>query len=111
LLFSDLPITLLLWLGAIGLGMSSVLAAVLLIAWLWGAIRVQGYVSIMLAIMFFGSILTADPAVPQPGSETFAANGPGFSVALCYEIGECDTAGSVKQLLTKHHLVEHIGRP
>jgi hypothetical protein len=32
-------------------------------------------------------------------------------VALCYEIGECDPAGSVKQLLTKHHLVEHIGRP
>ena len=60
--------------------------------------------------------LGADPlswliAAPQPGSETFAANGPSFSVALCYEIGECDAAGSVKQLLTKHHLVEHIGRP
>jgi hypothetical protein len=50
-------------------------------------------------------------AAPQPGSETFAANGPSFSVALCYEIGECDPAGSVEQLLTKHHIVEHIGRP
>ena len=50
-------------------------------------------------------------AAPQPGSETFAANGPSFSVALCYEIGECDPAGSMKQLLTKHHNVEHIGRP
>ena len=33
---------------------------------------------------------------PQPGSETFAANGPSFSVTVSYEIGECDPAGSVK---------------
>jgi len=50
-------------------------------------------------------------AAPQPGSETFAANGPSFSVAAGYLINKCDPAGSVKQLLTERHIVEHIGRP
>ena len=50
-------------------------------------------------------------AAPHPGSETFAANGPSFSVAICYEIGECDPAGGMKYLLTERHLLEHIGRP
>jgi hypothetical protein len=46
-------------------------------------------------------------AAPQPVSEMFAANGPSFSMAVRYEIGECDPGGSVKQLLTENHLVEH----
>jgi len=46
-------------------------------------------------------------AAPQPVSEMLAANGPSFSMAVCYEVGECDPGGSVKQLLTEHHLVEH----
>ena len=46
-------------------------------------------------------------ASAQPGSETFAANGPSFSVSVCYEIGECNPLGSVKYLLTKRHLLEH----
>jgi hypothetical protein len=50
-------------------------------------------------------------AAPQPGSETFTANGPSFSVAICYEIGECDPAGGMKYLLTERHLLEHIGHP
>ena len=37
-------------------------------------------------------------AAPQPVSEMFAANGPSFSMAVRYEIGECDPGGSVKQL-------------
>jgi hypothetical protein len=48
-------------------------------------------------------------AAPHPGSETFAANGPGFSVAVCYEIGECDPVGRVKQLVTEPYVIEHIG--
>jgi glycosyltransferase involved in cell wall biosynthesis len=55
--FSDLPISLLLWLGAIGLGVCGVLAGVTLIAWMTGNIDVRGYVPLMLVIMFFGSIL------------------------------------------------------
>ena len=50
-------------------------------------------------------------ATPHPSSETFAANGPSFAVAVRYEIGECDAAGSVKYLLTERHLLEHIVRP
>ena len=55
--FSDLPISLLLWLGAIGVGVSCVLSVVTIIAWLSGAIGVRGYVPIMLFIAFFGSLL------------------------------------------------------
>jgi glycosyltransferase involved in cell wall biosynthesis len=55
--FSDLPIHLLLWLGAIGIVASSVLTGIVIVAWLWGDIDVRGYVPIMLAITFFGSIL------------------------------------------------------
>ena len=50
-------------------------------------------------------------AAPHPGSETFAANGPRFSVAICYKIGVCDPAGSVKHLLTDRQLLEHVRRP
>ena len=37
---------------------------------------------------------------PQPGSETFATNGPSFAVTVRYEIGVGDPARSVKHLLT-----------
>ena len=46
-------------------------------------------------------------AAPQPVSEMFAANGPSFSMAVRYEVGEYHPAGSVKQLLTGHYLIEH----
>src|ERR1044071_7975462 len=49
-------------------------------------------------------------AAPHPGAETFAANGPGFSVAVCYEISECNAAWIMEHLFTKDHLVEHLGR-
>jgi glycosyltransferase involved in cell wall biosynthesis len=52
--FSDLPITLLLWLGAIGMSISVVASIVILSAWSLGWVDVRGYVPIMLALMFFG---------------------------------------------------------
>jgi polyisoprenyl-phosphate glycosyltransferase len=55
--FSDLPISILLWLGAVGVGASFALSVVVIGAWIWGDIDVRGYVPIMLAIMFFGSIM------------------------------------------------------
>jgi len=55
--FSDLPISLLLWLGALGVGVSTVSTVILLATWLLGLIDVRGYVPIMLALMFFGSLL------------------------------------------------------
>lgn len=55
--FSDLPISILLWLGTGGIVASFVLAVVIVGAWIWGDIDVRGYVPIMLAIVFFGSIM------------------------------------------------------
>ena len=55
--FSDLPISILLWLGTGGIVASFVLAVVIIGAWIWGDIDVRGYVPIMLAIVFFGSIM------------------------------------------------------
>jgi hypothetical protein len=49
-------------------------------------------------------------AAPDPGSETFAADRPSFSMAIRYEIGVCDPAGGVKHLLTNRQLLEHIDR-
>ena len=47
-------------------------------------------------------------AAPHPSAETFAANGPRFSVAICYEICVCDPASSVEHLLTDRQLLEHV---
>jgi glycosyltransferase involved in cell wall biosynthesis len=55
--FSDLPISILLWFGVVGAGMSFCLSLVLIIVWQFGLIDVRGYVPIMLAVMFFGSLL------------------------------------------------------
>ena len=55
--FSDLPISLLLWFGAFGAGVSLLLSVVLLTAWSFGFIVERGYLPIMLAVMFFGSLL------------------------------------------------------
>jgi glycosyltransferase involved in cell wall biosynthesis len=55
--FSDLPISVLLWLGALGTLVAVTATFILMAAWLSGLIQVRGYVPIMLAVMFFGSML------------------------------------------------------
>jgi polyisoprenyl-phosphate glycosyltransferase len=55
--FSDLPISVLLWLGALGVGVSFVWSLALVLLKAFGLIAVRGYVAIMLAIMFFGSLI------------------------------------------------------
>ena len=55
--FSDLPISLLLWLGAFGLAVSFISVIILLGAWTLGLISVRGYTPIMLVSIFFGSLL------------------------------------------------------
>jgi glycosyltransferase involved in cell wall biosynthesis len=52
--FSDLPITILLWLGAIGMTISVAASLMVVLAWSLGWVDVRGYVPIMLALMFFG---------------------------------------------------------
>jgi len=54
--FSDLPVRLLMLLGAIGLTVSTVLGAVVLVARLSGAIPVPGYAAIVLTILFFAGL-------------------------------------------------------
>jgi polyisoprenyl-phosphate glycosyltransferase len=55
--FSDLPIVILLWLGALGSAVSFGWSLTLVLLKASGLIDVRGYVPIMLAIMFFGSLL------------------------------------------------------
>jgi polyisoprenyl-phosphate glycosyltransferase len=55
--FSDLPISMLLWIGAIGSGVSVAFSILILFAWAFGFVDVRGYVPTMLAIMFFGSLM------------------------------------------------------
>ena len=55
--FSDLPIFMLLWLGVFGIFASVLSGTIVFVAWLLGAITVQGYTPVMLLIAFIGSIL------------------------------------------------------
>jgi polyisoprenyl-phosphate glycosyltransferase len=54
--FTDLPIQLLLSVGAVGVGVGTLFAMVLIISKLTGRIPVPGYSAIVLAIIFFGSL-------------------------------------------------------
>lgn len=54
--FSDLPIRLLMVLGAVGLAVSSTLSLVVLVARLAGDIPVPGYATIVLTILFFAGL-------------------------------------------------------
>ena len=49
-------------------------------------------------------------ATAQPGPKPFAADRPGFSVALDDDIGKCGADSGVKQLLTPRDVDEHIAR-
>lgn len=54
--FSDLPIRLLLWAGALSLGTSVLLALAVIVARLSGAIAVPGYAATVVTITFFGGL-------------------------------------------------------
>ena len=55
--FSDLPIMLLLWGGAVGAVVSVLVSFAVIVSWLMGFIDVRGYAPTILAIMFFGSLM------------------------------------------------------
>jgi glycosyltransferase involved in cell wall biosynthesis len=55
--FSDLPINLLLWFGVLGTIVAGTCTVIITSAWILGFIAVRGYMPIMLAIIFFGSLL------------------------------------------------------
>jgi glycosyltransferase involved in cell wall biosynthesis len=54
--FTDLPIQLLLWVGAIGIAVAILFATILIISKLSGKIAVPGYSAIVLTIVFFGAL-------------------------------------------------------
>src|SRR5207248_444979 len=54
--FTDLPIQLLLSVGAAGIGVGTIFAVVLIFSRLTGRITVPGYSAIVLVIIFFGSL-------------------------------------------------------
>lgn len=49
--FSDIPITLMILVGALGLGATTVVSVTVLAAWAMGAIPVQGYTALMLTLL------------------------------------------------------------
>jgi glycosyltransferase involved in cell wall biosynthesis len=55
--FTDLPITLIIAVGAIGVATSTIWAIVVLVAWAAGKINVPGYTPLMLAIFFVTSAI------------------------------------------------------
>jgi glycosyltransferase involved in cell wall biosynthesis len=55
--FTDVPISLITALGIVGVLSSSLIGAVVLVAWLAGSIEVAGYTPLMLALVFFGSTI------------------------------------------------------
>jgi glycosyltransferase involved in cell wall biosynthesis len=58
--FSDLPITMMMVTGAIGIGGALAVGAAVLVAWSVGAVDVRGYTPLMLAVLFsFSTMLLA----------------------------------------------------
>lgn len=55
--FTDLPINLLLLVGALGIAASGLFSAALLVSWSVGNIDVPGYTALMLAVLGMGSLL------------------------------------------------------
>ena len=94
--FSDLPISLLLWLGAFGVGVSMLMTVILLATWSLGLIDVRGYVPIMLALMFFGSLLVLGQGIIGCYVWRVAENTKKrpLSVILCHRYGSATTKNS-----------------
>ncbi len=61
--FSDLPIMVLLWIGAGGIAISAAVSLLVLTFWLLGRIAVPGYTPLILAVLFTGSLLMAGQGI------------------------------------------------
>lgn len=55
--FSDVPIMALLWMGLIGVLLTSVASVTVLVSWWAGRITVPGYTPLILGVLFIGSLL------------------------------------------------------
>lgn len=61
--FSDLPIMVLLWMGALGLLFSLLGAVTVLAFWMMGRIDAPGYTATILVVLFIGSLLIAGQGI------------------------------------------------
>jgi polyisoprenyl-phosphate glycosyltransferase len=56
--FSDLPISVLFWVGALGIFISVIWGTIVFVSWAFGLIDVPGYAPIVLLVSFFGALNT-----------------------------------------------------
>jgi glycosyltransferase involved in cell wall biosynthesis len=56
--FSDLPINVLFWVGALGIFISVIWSTIVFAVWAFGLVDVPGYAPIVLLVMFFGALNT-----------------------------------------------------
>jgi glycosyltransferase involved in cell wall biosynthesis len=56
--FTDFPINLLFWAGAIGIVISAIFATIVFVAWALDLVEVPGYTAIVLLVTFFGALNT-----------------------------------------------------
>src|SRR5439155_6712033 len=56
--FTDFPISLLFWAGALGILLSVAAATIVFVSWAFGVVDVRGYTPIVLMVMFFGALNT-----------------------------------------------------
>jgi len=61
--FTDLPLKVLAYCGAMGMGVALLLAAIVLVASVTGSVPVRGYVPVMLTLMFFGGLASSGLAI------------------------------------------------
>jgi len=54
--FSDLPIMVILWIGGIGISLSTILGVTTVVSWYFDMIQIKGYTPIILVTLFFGSL-------------------------------------------------------
>jgi glycosyltransferase involved in cell wall biosynthesis len=56
--FTDLPISVLFWAGALGIVLSVVAATIVFVSWAFGMVDAKGYTPIVLLVTFFGALNT-----------------------------------------------------
>jgi polyisoprenyl-phosphate glycosyltransferase len=56
--FTDFPINLLFWTGALGIVISAIFATIVFMSWALGLVDVPGYTAIVLLVTFFGALNT-----------------------------------------------------
>jgi glycosyltransferase involved in cell wall biosynthesis len=56
--FTDFPINLLFWAGALGIVISAIFATIVFVSWALGLVDVPGYTAIVLLVTFFGALNT-----------------------------------------------------